>query len=77
LNEQATVKTPLGDLAPRAMAAWGGFLRAHATLMRALDTEMREAHGIAVTEFEVLLRLANRPERRMRMATWPTRCSSA
>ena len=68
MSEQATVKPPLGDLALGAMAAWGGFLRAHATLMRALDTEMREAHGIAVTEFEVLLRLANRPERRMRMA---------
>lgn len=50
------------------MTAWGGFLRAHAALVRALDAEMRAAHGIAVTEFEVLLRLANRPGRRMRMA---------
>jgi DNA-binding MarR family transcriptional regulator len=50
------------------MAAWGGFLRAHAALVRTLDAEMRDAHGVAVTEFEVLLRLSNQPGRRMRMA---------
>ena len=68
MTSQVTVKSPLGTMGPREMAAWGGFLRAHAALVRALDSEMRKTHGIAVTEFEVLLRLANRPERRMRMA---------
>ena len=66
--DQVKVKGPLGGLGPREMTAWGGFLRAHAALVRALDAEMRAAHGIAVTEFEVLLRLANRPGQRMRMA---------
>ncbi len=68
MTDQEDVKSPLGELGTREMAAWGGFLRAHAALVRALDAEMRLAHGVAVTEFEVLLRLANRPGRRMRMA---------
>jgi DNA-binding MarR family transcriptional regulator len=53
---------------PIEFAAWGGFLRAHAALRRVLDRELQEAHQLPLTEFEVLLWLANRPDGRMRMA---------
>jgi DNA-binding MarR family transcriptional regulator len=47
--------------------AWGGFLRAHATVVRKLDTELREAHGLRLSSYEVLLRLSWAPGYRMRM----------
>jgi DNA-binding MarR family transcriptional regulator len=48
--------------------AWGGFLRTHARLMRRLDADLRESHGITLSEFEVLLSLAFAPEQRLRMS---------
>jgi DNA-binding MarR family transcriptional regulator len=47
--------------------AWGGFLRAHATLLRKLDAELKEAHGLGLSSFEVLLHLSWAPSHRMRM----------
>jgi DNA-binding MarR family transcriptional regulator len=47
--------------------AWSGFLRTHATLLRKLDAELKEAHGLALSSFEVLLHLSWAPEHRMRM----------
>jgi DNA-binding MarR family transcriptional regulator len=47
--------------------AWGGFLRAHATLVRKLDTELREAHGLPLSSYEVLLHLSWAPGHRMGM----------
>ena len=49
-------------------AAWGGFLRAHSELTRALDAELVEAHGLPLSSYEVLLRLARVPEGRLRMS---------
>jgi DNA-binding MarR family transcriptional regulator len=45
--------------------AWGGFLRTHATLVRKLDAELREAHGLPLSSYEVLLHLSWAPEHRM------------
>ena len=47
--------------------AWGGFLRAHGTLVRRLDDDLRATHGLALSSYEVLLFLAWSPGRRMRM----------
>jgi DNA-binding MarR family transcriptional regulator len=47
--------------------AWGGFLRTHATLVRKLDAELKEAHGLPLSSYEVLLRLSSAPGHRMRM----------
>jgi DNA-binding MarR family transcriptional regulator len=47
--------------------AWGGFLRAHATLVRRLDAELKEAHGLPLFSYEVLLRLSWAPGHRMQM----------
>jgi DNA-binding MarR family transcriptional regulator len=47
--------------------AWSGFLRTHATLLRKLDAELEEAHGLPLSSFEVLLHLSWAPEHRMHM----------
>jgi DNA-binding MarR family transcriptional regulator len=50
------------------LAAWGGFLHAHAALTRALDAELIDAHGMPLSSYEVLLFLARAPGGRMRMS---------
>jgi DNA-binding MarR family transcriptional regulator len=67
----------LGTLSPAAagrpldeleMAAWAGFLRAHAMLIRELDDELTRAHGLPLSSYEVLLQLSTQPDRRMRLS---------
>src|SRR5215211_6576714 len=61
-------ESPLADLSREEFAVWTGFLQTHAVLARELDAELRAAHGLLLTDFEILLWLANRPSERMRMA---------
>lgn len=56
------------ELSPAELGAWRGFLRVHAALFKELDAELERAHGLPLSSYEVLLFLANAPERRMRMA---------
>src|SRR5881227_1583465 len=42
----------------RGLAAWGSLLRAHATLMRRLDTDLEREAGLALADFDVLAQLA-------------------
>src|SRR3954452_3564171 len=42
----------------RGMEAWGSLLRAHATLMRRLDTDLVRETGLALADFDVLAQLA-------------------
>jgi DNA-binding MarR family transcriptional regulator len=51
------------DSVPRA---WIRLLRAHADLSRRMDARLREAHGLSLREYEVLLALADAPGRRLR-----------
>jgi DNA-binding MarR family transcriptional regulator len=53
---------------PAELAAWRGMLQAHARVTRVLDAEMRAAHGLSVSAYEVLMFLAEAPEQRLRMA---------
>jgi DNA-binding MarR family transcriptional regulator len=48
------------------MAAWGGLLRSHATLTRAMNAQLVVEHGLTLSDYDVLVHLANAPERRMR-----------
>jgi DNA-binding MarR family transcriptional regulator len=48
-------------------AAWGGFLRTHATLVRQLDAELQAAHRLSLSAFEVLLFLRAAPDEQLRM----------
>ena len=42
----------------RGLAAWRSMLRAHATLMRRLDTDLERETGLALADFDVLAQLA-------------------
>jgi DNA-binding MarR family transcriptional regulator len=61
---RAPVSDPLGDT---GVAAWKGFLRAHARLTRALDEELRTTHGFALGDLDVLIQLGEAPRGRLRM----------
>jgi DNA-binding MarR family transcriptional regulator len=43
----------------RGEPAWQALLQAHATLMRQLDTELREKTGLRLADFDVLVQLAH------------------
>jgi DNA-binding MarR family transcriptional regulator len=60
--------TAIATTCSRVPAAWTGMVRVHERLMHELDTELQRAHDISLAEFDVLLRLSEAPERRMRMA---------
>ena len=60
--------SPVGQHFQEEFAAWGGFLQAHAAIARGLDADLRAAHNLPLSEFEVLLWLANRPCGQMRMS---------
>lgn len=42
----------------RGLGAWDSFLRAHATLMRRLDTDLERDTGLPLADFDVLAQLA-------------------
>jgi DNA-binding MarR family transcriptional regulator len=42
----------------RGLAAWAAFLRAHATLLRRLETDLERETGLALADFDVLAQLA-------------------
>ncbi len=48
------------------LKAWSNFLRAHAAIRRQLDRELVTAHGLTISDFEVLYRLANAPDKMLR-----------
>jgi DNA-binding MarR family transcriptional regulator len=54
-------------LEPAERAAWRAMLRAHACLFKRLDAALEQAHHLPVTSYEVLQRLAEAREGRMRM----------
>jgi DNA-binding MarR family transcriptional regulator len=43
----------------RGLEAWRALLRAHATLMRQLDTDLEKETGLALADFDVLAQLAH------------------
>ena len=51
---------------PAVHQAWKSFLQAHATVTRALNAELVADHGLTLSDYEVLLRLAQADGRRLR-----------
>src|SRR5438876_7210603 len=45
-------------LGGRGLRAWGALLRAHATLLRQLETDLESKTGLALADFDVLAQLA-------------------
>jgi DNA-binding MarR family transcriptional regulator len=46
--------------------AFAALVRAHATVTRQLNAQLAADHGLTISDFEVLLRLARAPEHRLR-----------
>jgi DNA-binding MarR family transcriptional regulator len=49
------------------LAAWRAFLRAHATVTRRLETELVAEQRLSLAAYDVLVQLAEAPQRRLRM----------
>lgn len=49
------------------LEAWQALLHAHAALLGLLDSELWEEHGVTLADYDVLVRLAKAPGRRLRM----------
>lgn len=63
------VREPRGSaLTALEVRAWTGLLRTHARLSRSFDARLREAHGLSLSEFDVLMQLAAAPRRRLTMS---------
>ncbi|MGA8209936.1 MAG: MarR family winged helix-turn-helix transcriptional regulator [Nocardioidaceae bacterium] len=52
----------------REQQAWRAYLVGTTLLMDRLDRDLRDQHGLSLTEYEILVRLSEAPGGRMRMA---------
>jgi DNA-binding MarR family transcriptional regulator len=48
--------------------SWGALMMLHRSVLQRLDGELRRDHGLAITEFDVLITLFNAPGRRLGMS---------
>lgn len=55
-------------LDPQQQRAWRAYLVGTTLLMERLDRELGEAFDLSLSEYEILVRLSEAPENRMRMA---------
>lgn len=55
------------ELTPEGLAAWRGFLRAHAYISRLLEAELLADEQLSLASYDVLVQLAEAPGRRLRM----------
>lgn len=55
-----------------ALDAWRSYLQSHASILRELDAELVAAHGLTTRDYEVLLYLAQAPDRRLPMSALAT-----
>jgi len=67
LDAPAHPPTPRSGLTREQLAAWHSFLRAHATITRALEAELVAEQRLSLAAYDVLVQLAEAPERRLRM----------
>ena len=57
---------------PDELAAWRAFLRAHAHISRVLEAELLADQELSLASYDVLVQLAEAPERRLRMTELAT-----
>jgi DNA-binding MarR family transcriptional regulator len=65
---RATLLAPWHSLPEEGRAAWATFLRAHAEIVRRLDTELEAAHGLPLTSYDALVQLSLAEGGELRMA---------
>src|SRR5437667_10044186 len=51
---------------PARLESWVSFLRAHAAITRQLNADLLNAHGLTLSDYEVLLRLSHAEDQMMR-----------
>lgn len=51
-----------------ALEAWRSYLQSHAAIVRILDADLISEHGITARDYEVLLYLAQAPDRKLPMS---------
>ena len=59
---------PDSNLEGAALEAWRSYLQSHATILRLLDAELVSEHTITTRDYEVLLYLAQAPDRKLPMS---------
>jgi DNA-binding MarR family transcriptional regulator len=59
---------PGSSLEGEALEAWRSYLQSHATILRLLDAELVSEHAITTRDYEVLLYLAQAPDRKLPMS---------
>ncbi|MFR9729047.1 MarR family winged helix-turn-helix transcriptional regulator [Saccharopolyspora sp. MS10] len=50
------------------MTAWRSYIEGSALLENRLNRELQAAHDLSISDYEILVRLAEQPERRLRMS---------
>ena len=63
----AASPTDTDRLSPAEERAWRGVVRAHACLVKRIDAQLEAEHGLPLTSYEVLQRLAASPDGKLRM----------
>lgn len=66
LRQQGTDDVPW--LSREQQVAWRSFLTGMTLLFDSLDRDLRESSGLSLPEYEILVRLSEAPDRRLRMA---------
>jgi DNA-binding MarR family transcriptional regulator len=66
-NSKDPGRAPRAVPSPEELASWRAFLRAHATITRALETELEAEQRLSLAAYDVLVQLAEAPQRRLRM----------
>jgi DNA-binding MarR family transcriptional regulator len=61
-----------GRLEGIALETWRSYLQSHASILRELDAELVAEHGMTTRDYEVLLYLAQAPDRRLPMSALAT-----
>jgi DNA-binding MarR family transcriptional regulator len=56
------------DLGGAALEAWRSYLQSHASILRELDAELVAEHAMTTRDYEVLLYLAQEPDRKLAMS---------
>jgi DNA-binding MarR family transcriptional regulator len=66
--QRPTNTTELPSFTDLELDAWRGFLRTYTTLVRDLDDELTERHGLPVSSYDVLVQLDEAPDGMLRMS---------
>ena len=68
MSEVTPATAPRPGASDWRIGVWRSFLRAHATVTRELERELASEAGLPLGWYDVLLQLAEAPDRRLRMA---------